>query len=447
MTSAPKAGFAKIDITPRVGVELCGFGPFLNRCSIAVRDRLWARAMAVEHAGTTLCLVSCDLIGMPRELTDRIRALVAQQTALTADAVMLHCTHTHSAPATGGLIGWGEPDAPYVASLPHRIAEACRAALAALRPATFAHAEVPCEGIGRNRERNKGNVTTDNVLEDGWRPAHPEFTDTTCHVVRVEADGKMIGFLSSFGCHPVVCCAETRYIHGDYCGVATNLVEREHPGAVGLFLQGAHGDVNSCWVHRAEQESLLALDVIAGRYARSVRAGIEAAEPVAGHPLVLVSRRTAFTRKPWTVIELRQLLEEQETRLHAPGASDEDRDVRMAMVYVTALRRLIRIAESGKTLSPPLELQGFRIGPLALLGTPFEVFQAIKNDVRARAKCPVPLVLSCCNDLAGYATDRDKAAAGGYAADRVPFICASLPYANIHDELVAALLVLDGALA
>jgi hypothetical protein len=33
-------GFAKTDITPRLGVALCGFGPFLDRYLIAIRDRL-----------------------------------------------------------------------------------------------------------------------------------------------------------------------------------------------------------------------------------------------------------------------------------------------------------------------------------------------------------------------------------------------------------------------
>ena len=39
-----KAGFAKFDITPRVGVSMAGFGPFLNRNSTGIRDRLEARA-------------------------------------------------------------------------------------------------------------------------------------------------------------------------------------------------------------------------------------------------------------------------------------------------------------------------------------------------------------------------------------------------------------------
>ena len=44
------AGFFEVDITPRVGVQLCGFGPYLNRYSIGVRDVLKARAAAFEES-------------------------------------------------------------------------------------------------------------------------------------------------------------------------------------------------------------------------------------------------------------------------------------------------------------------------------------------------------------------------------------------------------------
>src|SRR5450830_1324488 len=108
-----QAGFAKTDITPRVGVELAGFGPFINRHSIGVRDRLWARAMALEQDGKTLVLVSCDLIGVTRSITARVRQLVNESTRLPLDTIMLHCTHTHSGPNVATYHGWGETDAPY----------------------------------------------------------------------------------------------------------------------------------------------------------------------------------------------------------------------------------------------------------------------------------------------------------------------------------------------
>lgn len=441
-----QAGFAKTDITPRVGVELSGFGPFINRHSIGVRDKLWARALALEQHGKKLVLIGCDLISVTRAITARVRRLVSAAAGLPPEAIMLNTSHTHSGPNVAGYRGWGEMDGPYREMVPQRIADAALRALGALREAAMFHAEVPCEGIGLNREYDQDAQPLEAVLPESWRPAKPELTDTTCHVARFEAGGKTIGFFSYFGCHPVVCCAATRYIHGDYCGVATNLLEREQPGSVGLFLQGAQGDVNTCVVHKPEQESLLALDVIASRYARAVRRGLAEARPAPVESLACVLREVSFTRKPLDLKQLRALLAEQETIMQAPGASDAEHQVRMAAVNAIALRQWIAAAEAGQAEAPPTEVQGFRVGKILFLASPFETFQAIKNEVKARAGVPVTLVLGCTNDTLGYAPDRTAAARGGYAADVVPLILGTRPFARIHDELVEQLLALAAEL-
>ena len=442
-----KAGFAKTDITPRVGVELAGFGPFINRRSIAVRDKLWARAMVIEQNDKILALISCDLSCVPRTVTERVRQLVTASVKLPPEAVMVHCIHTHSGPKVGTFRGWGQADDPYCEILPQRIADAAIKAAGRLQEAAFFHAEVPCEGIGLNREYDIDAPPLDEVLKESWQPAKPELTDTTCHVARFESRGRITGFFSYFGCHPVVCCAATHYIHGDYCGVATNMLEREYPGSVGLFLQGAEGDVNSCVVHKQEQESLLALDVIASRYARSVRRGLTEAKPVKVDSLAYVSQEIAFSRKPPEIRRLRELLAEQEAILHFPGASDEDEKVRMATVYALCFRQWIADFEAGKTTAPLTEIQGFRVGHILFLASPFEVFQAIKNDVKERTGSPTTLVMSITNDTMGYAADRKTAARGGYAADIVPLIIGILPFSKIHDELVEQLVSLAAVLS
>jgi hypothetical protein len=66
--------------------------------------------------------------------------------------------------------------------------------------------------------------------------------------------------------------------------------------------------------------------------------------------------------------------------------------------------------------------------------------------VKAQAKSPIPLVMGITNDQLGYAPDRTKAAQGGYAAQVVPLMLGSLPFAQIHDELVQELLALDAEL-
>jgi len=441
-----RIGFARNDITPRVGVELCGFGPYLNRHSIGVRERLFARAMAVEQAGTTLALISNDLIGVSAATTQRVRQLVGAATGLPAGQVMVHCTHTHSAPATIPIFGWGVADTPYLETLPQRIAAAAIRAVANLREATLSYAEAPCEGVALNREYDVDAPPLEDVLRDEWRPARPELTDATCHVLTARANGQLLGFASYFGCHPVVCCQQTRYIHGDYAGIATNLLERECPGSVGLFLQGAQGDVNSCVVHKPEQESLLALDVIAARYARAVRHGIREAEPLAVDDLRLATRNVSFTRRPLTVPDLRERLAEQERMLQAPDATDASAEVRMATVYALAYRGLIAALEAGQSVQEPTELQAFGLGPLSLLGTPFEIFQAIKNEVKEAALPSTALVMGLTNNCLGYAPDRTAAARGGYAADTVPLMLGQMPFHSIHDELVRELAALQAAL-
>ncbi|MHB9023727.1 MAG: neutral/alkaline non-lysosomal ceramidase N-terminal domain-containing protein [Armatimonadota bacterium] len=442
-----KIGLAKVDITPRVGVELCGFGPYLNRKSIAVRDRLWSRAMAIKQGDQTLVLVSNDLIEVNLDVTTAVRRLVGEATGIPADAVMVHCTHTHSGPNTDRqLYGWGELDEPYMEILPYRIARACIQAVANLTEATLGHAVVPCEGVGLNREYDRDAPPLEEVLRDDWRPAKPELTDTTCHVLTVEAQGRLIGFVSYFGCHPVVCCQATRYIHGDYAGVATNMLEREHPGSVGLFLQGAQGDVNTCVVHKPEQEALLALDIIAARYANAVRAGLAQARPLPVEEIRAVRRELSMSRIAMSEAELMSWLAENEVKVTAADASDNDHDVRMATVYLIALRRVLGKVRRGEPVNEPTELQAFGIGPLALFGAPFEIFQAVKNEFIGGSRAQIPLLLGITNDGQGYVPDRAAAARGGYAAQKVPLMKGSLPYADAHGELVQGLREVEEAL-
>jgi len=440
-----KAGLAKINITPRIGVELTGFGPYLHRYPVAVRDNLWAKAFAVEQAGKRVVIVSCDLLGLQAPMIDRIKAAVKKGTGLAEEDVMVHCTHTHSGPATSEMNGWGEIDAPYLEILPYKIAKACIDALNNLQEAKLSHAEVPCEGIGVNRVYDKVYAkdpsTLEHHLSGNWRPEKPEHTDTTCHVIKVESKGKTIGFMAYFGCHPVVCCEDSHYFHGDFPGVALNNLEREFPGSIGLFLQGAQGDVNTCVAHKTEQEALLALDVIAARFANAVRNGLIQAKPLKIGQINSAIIPTNFTEDKFKIRELEKTLADKERAVRKADASDADVTVRMEMVYITAYRKIISLLKDGKSTYPMTKIQGLQIGPIALLGSPFETFQAIKNDVKTAAKSPIPLVMSFTNDYLGYATD--KQSRGGYAGQIVPLIQARLPLKKIHEELVDVLLELE----
>jgi hypothetical protein len=200
-------------------------------------------------------------------------------------------------------------------------------------------------------------------------------------------------------------------------------------------------------VHKSEQESLLALDIIAARYARVVRQGFAASAPLEANHLASINQDVVFRRKRLSRETVAGWLAEAEAKLAAPHASDEDRDVRMATVHALALRSLLKSLDAGENLDSASEIHGVRIGPVALLGSPFEIFQAIKNRVVEQAQAPIPLVLGLVNDLLGYAPDWERGGGDGYAAKTVPMITGDLPFDDVATQLCNALLELDSKLA
>ena len=449
-----KAGFGVVDITPRVGVELYGFGPYLNRHSIAVRDRIEARAAAFESEGKRVVIVGCDLCVINGGIVAEVRKLIRKAHPELEDRdILVNASHTHSGPSlTVDHGGWGYPDLPYALLLPRRIARAACAALDALEEVNYSLAVVPCEHIGLNRVYDKDAPPLEDVLKPDWTPAKPELTDTQCRVLKfTRKDGSLAGFIAHFGCHPVVCCQKCRYIHGDYPAVAIHELMREFPGSVGVFLQGAEGDVNSGCVHKPEQESLLALDVFAGRFANAVRRGLAEAKVVSDHTVRSCSKIAHYTAdEGFTDAELDKILADNLALFDAPDATDADEKLRMAAVYVKGVEDMKAMMKRGEQPGTVGEVQGIRLGPVGIVGSPFETMQGIRREVDAAAKAPVPLVTSLCNDTLGYASDREcgklDTRGARYGAKMVPFVNGRLPLKCICDELAAALLEMDAEL-
>ena len=446
-----KAGFSKFDITPRVGVSMGGFGPFLNRNSTFVRDRLEARAAAFQSDSGKAIIISCDLTTMAPETARLAREIIAEKLPeFSPEEILVTVTHTHSAPAVVvNNVGWGVADLPYLQILPYKVAQAGIDAWNNRGEVKVSAARVPCRHIGLNRVYDKDAPPLEEVLDDNWEPAKPELTDTECQLIRFDdAQGALKGFIVNFGCHAVVCCQKCHYLHGDYPGIAIHNIMREYPGSVGVFLQGAEGDVNSCVVHKPEQESLLALDIIAGRFARAIRDGLSKAAEIAVDEVKTAYSTVEFsTVKSWNEPALLEKKREIDAVLNRADASDDDKDVRMNTVYRTGLEKLLKLLRSGANTNIVANVYAVKVGPLEFLGAPFEIMQAIKNETVAGAKAPCPMILSLCNGSLGYAPDQKSIdQADSYAATRIPLMQGRFPYADIHRELVGAFLALDAKL-
>lgn len=441
-----KAGFAAADITPRLGVQLAGYGPYRNRAALKITAPLKARAMVVTDGARRAVLINLELCGTPRALAGKIRQAVAARIGCRAEEVLITVTHTHSGPAVGGMLGWGEADPMYIETLPARAAAAAVAACAALQPVEWRHAEVPCEGIAINRETDRGGWQANRAvvaerLDAQWRPDRPQDTDPTLRLLAAYAGGRLVGVLHHFGCHAVVGSEQTFDLHGDFVGLASAWIERAFPGATAIFLPGAMGDINPSICHRGPKETARALRVLSTRYAAVIRRGLRAARLLEKPELRCVQREAQFARKMWTRSAVDKRITELERKFTAPGVTDDTKIGRpplhtngLNLVRLQGLRAVRAGFVGARGPNPPVMLTGLRIGPVALVGVGLEVFHSLQAPVLAGSPHPNTWVVSLVGGM-GYAPDARACAQQGYTDDLVPLILGERPFAKIYAEV------------
>lgn len=444
-----KAGFGRSDITPRLGVQLAGYGPYRNRAAKEIVAPLQARAMVVAQGRKRVVLMSLECCGTPRELAERIRRAVVARLGGKIDDVMISATHTHSSPALAGMFGWGEADQMYLETLPVRAAEAAVQAAANLAEVEWRSAEGPCEGIAVNRETDTGFALHENFAErmdPQWRPAKPEDTDPTVRVLAAYAGGRLVGLLHHFGCHPVVYGEKTAAIHGDYAGMATLQLEKKHPGAVAMFFPGALGDINPKLNHRVLSESRRALKAIARQYAAAVSAALHNAQPIDANALAMVRRDTVFSRQRWTRSRVERRITELEEIFATPGVTDDPftggspplMHNGMELARLQGLRHVRAGFRGPRPPNLPVCLHGLRIGSVALLGCGLEAYHGLQVPVLKGSPHPHTWLISLVGGT-GYAPDRAATERAGYTGDFVPLVSGTLPFKRIYDELPRAL--------
>lgn len=238
--AAWQAGAAAVDITPSESIWLAGYAA-RTKPSESVRQPIHVKALALkDDAGIVSVVVTLDLVGIRREITEPIAQRAAKELHISREHILFNASHTHSSPLVGDFTNYAEIMGPYLAAqtavialytrnLPGLIYSAIAKSVAGLRPAVLAFGQGSA-GFAVNR-RHAGHREL------------PGPVDQDVPVLSVTGtDGRMIAILFGYACHNTVMGDYT--IHGDYAGYAQLYLEQRFPGAVALFVQGAGADSN-----------------------------------------------------------------------------------------------------------------------------------------------------------------------------------------------------------
>ena len=404
------AGVSCLDITPPLGIALRGY--FEERTASTVHDPLYVRSFVLEDGGRAVAVAVCDLIGVERKYLDQARARIVETTNLKPEDVLICCTHTHTGPQTG--------EDEYTQWLWRRIADGVRIAWQAREPAQVGWGRTTEDRLVFNRRYRMadGTVQTNpgihnpNVVE----PAGPVDPEVGVMVLRA-ACGKTLGLLGNYALHYVGIPDDFTALSADYFGYFSRQIQRMRGESfVAALSNGASGDINNWDVmgrvtHRHDQ------------YQHCERAGnLVAANAFWAwngaqfrDEVTLGSAMTEVTLMPKPPVTEEDLARAAEIEARVAARKP------VLMGERSFARRVRRFAADPPKARETL-VQALRIGDLALVGVPGELFVELGLDIKRRSGFAQTMVLELANDSVGYIPTQRAFEEGAYEPESSPYV-------------------------
>lgn len=353
-----QAGTARENITPPAGLWMTGYASRDKPAEGKAQD-LWVKALAVaDPAGNRGVLLTLDLCGISRQVSDTVAAALARSHGLPRSAVMTNVSHTHCSPQLEGNLRGIQvlpPDGvaksiAYTRELEQKMIRAATAALASLAPVTLQWGgDEATFGFNRreNPEKDVVALRAAGKLKGPFDPRVPVLA------VRTTA-GELRALLISYACHNTT--LSFYQWHGDYAGAAMAELERRHPGATVLFAIGCGADINP-----GPRRELAHVE-------SHGRALADAADRALAKPMSSVSGRLGTAFEDITLEFARRPTEAQLREAEEKSQPNQG----MHRAWAASVRDLIR-TRGDKLLEYDYPIQAWRLGDLSWVALGGEV--------------------------------------------------------------------------
>jgi sugar phosphate isomerase/epimerase len=394
------AGWATANITPLRPVNLVG--QYEKRIARAARDPLTVTALALETRDGTepveqAILVSCDVIGIPKVITERLRERLAPLLpGFELRKLVLNATHTHTAP---GLVDTAYPPydlsgdpgvmkpSEYAEFFLERVAQAVVEAWQNRKPAGLSWG-LGFASVGTNRRATYFDGKT--VMYGDTAAAN------FSHVEGYRDDGVELLF----------CWNEAKKLTGVVVNVACTSQETEHltevsadfwhetreeirrrtgPEVFVLAQCAAAGDQSPHLLFRKQAEDLMAQRRGLTRrqeIARRIASAVEDVLPVAQQHM----RTSLIFRHEVVQVDLPEKVPPSPAFIEADSVH-------------------------------PIEAHVLRLGDVAMATNPFELFLDYGIRLKARSKAVLTLVVQIAGQDCGYLPTERAVRGGGYSAE------------------------------
>jgi hypothetical protein len=406
-----QAGLAEIEITPPVPYRLDGY--FSERLSTGIKDPLKAKALVLQQGGTKTALVVCDLIGLPRSLTDDVRAAAAARTGIPAANIAVTATHTHTGPLFAGERArvfseqavakqGSDPLAAvkYPDMLRERLIEVVAKANAAVSSATLEFVSGREDRVSFNRRfhMKDGTVVTNPGISNAnvVRAAGP--IDPDLPFILISKDKTPVGSLTVFAMH-LDTVGGTEYSADYPAHLAYELGREFGDKFMSIFGTGTCGDINHIDASGARRNSARLLG-------QQLAVSVLSARP--RQPLVNLNLAAASGK---LTLPLRQVSEAQVASARANTSKIGTNE----LPFLAQVETVSTLDLSRRGTALDAEVQVLRLNQdLAIVLLPGEIFVELGLAIKQASPFKHTLVIELSNDNPAYIPTEKAFKEGSY---------------------------------
>ena len=407
--STMQAGYAKLEMTPPMGVPMEGY--FYERLSEGVMDPLYVHAVAFKDGEKTAVVLTLDLCAIPSPAAVKWAAAVGERLGIPAEAVLLHATHTHTAPTIAGLLN--PSDEQYEAWLLRRICDTAWLAVRDCKPVEAVRTyQGRCPGVSypRRLKMKDGRYQT-------WaKTGDPEISEFACdgddslrlvRILREKADEIV---LVNFQSHPDN--ISNSMFSADFPGFLRDAVEAGRPGVHCVYFNGAEGElIVHDYINGNDLPKYVRAQWAGRVLAEFVLAHLDMAKAVEGEGIAFgkTQLRTVTKRDPNRIPEALRLID-----IHENGDELNEIGPDWVATPLVAEAYVLRMLEEQKLDFVDIPVSAVAAGGLAFVGIAGEPFSALGRQIRRESPYAMTFVCACANGYEGYYSTAEAYDQGGY---------------------------------
>lgn len=457
------AGWSSIDITPDRPVFLAG--QLYPRVSQYIQDPLSATAFAFSQGQEQGLLISADMVSVPTAVLARVRQALAGLDGLRPESISFSVTHTHNSSRFGEELFWqantmvfGEelmPDFPVPADiltgqeaedfLADRIIQLARSAWLGRKRAGLSTAhEYAAIGFNRRPVFEVDGQEESIMYGDCSRPDFIRFEGTVDHAVDLlfvwDENGALTGIVLVIPC-PAQVYELHQMVTADYWA-STRRQLKERFGSVFLLpLCGAAGDQNPLDLVSFSKDNKKTLPVWAGQ-TREVQRNIDLSAWCDRIGTRITGAADLGYKEAAGKIDYFPQVKHELKELSLPLRQVSEADYQAALARVEKVKaagerldiaQMVRQFETLGIIKRYLEQQEsdyfacpahiLRLGQLALVTNPFELFCEFSLRLKAQSPARQTAVVQLTDGNGGYLPTRAALAGGSYSSKPASTAC------------------------